>query len=185
MAFLFECLSLPMQLQPIEKISEGFSNQYLVQGFGVVAGGLLCLLVSSYLALPIVIIGIGLLAVRTGVLVDTKEFKYKLYREIFGISFGTWKSLKNTSGLVLKLTISQSTIAGMNPGLGTYRSTSIKTRTFDVLLIRDGTQPKQLNDFVNYKPARRTAVIISKTLNIPFTDKVADKISQNKAKRRK
>ncbi len=174
-----------MPLQPIEKISEGFSNQYLVQGVGVVAGGLLCLLVSPYLTLPIVIVGIGLLAVRTGVLVDTKEFKYKLYREIFGISFGTWKSLKDTSELVLKLNVSKSSVGGMNPGLGTYRSTVIKTRTFDVLLISDGIQPKQLNDFVNYKPARRTAVVISKTLNIPLTDKVADKISQNKAKRRR
>lgn len=155
-----------------------------MQGVGVIIAGLLSFLYNPFIACTILLIGFALLAVQTGISIDTEHKKYKVYRKTVGVTFGSWTSLENTTEVILVLNTDKVTLKGILPGaIPIGRSSTIQTRTYD-LYITDGIKPKKLNDFLKYTPAIRAAEIISETINVPLRDKIAEKISQNQARRR-
>lgn len=151
---------------------------------GVLIVGLLSFLYAWFVAIPIIVLAIGLLAVRTGVLVDTQQRKYKIYREIFGITFGNWVSMDSIVSVTLILHSEETTIRGIMPtGPVMAGSGSVKSRTFNIL-ISNGDKTTELNDFLEYKPACRAGKVIAQTLDIPFNNIVANKMAENRERRR-
>lgn len=159
------------------------SNQYLVPGVGLMILGLLFLLVSNYIALPIIFIAIALLIVTTGVMIDPAEKKYKNFRSTMGITFGQWKSYKDVTEVIIILSTEQSTLNGILPGvIPIGRSATLQVRTYD-LIIKNGIDSVQINDFLTYKNARKTFETLTASLGIDGRDYVAEKLASNRAKR--
>ncbi len=68
-------------------IDEGATYEYLVHGLTVLIIGFI-LSVFHWIALIIPIVGIALMASKTGIIVDRKQLKIKKYKTFFSYKFG-------------------------------------------------------------------------------------------------
>ena len=167
----------------IKTISEGMTNAYLVHGFGVLALGGIAFIFSWMIAVPIIICSIGLFASVTGVQINTQTKEFRNYVSIFGYKLGSWKSLSDINRVTLILSTERSTISGIIPGaVPIGRSAEIQVRTYD-LLLDDGIESFELNDFLTYKNARIAFDVLTQSLNINGRDYVSEKLAANRSKR--
>lgn len=167
----------------IKRISEGMTNTYLVQGVGVLVLGVACFWLSPFIALPVLILAVGLLAAETGVILDTDEKQYKNYMSLFGFKIGKWHSFKTARTVILILSSENATVHGMTPGIGIARSASVKIRTYDVLFVDASNTPQIMNDFSTYKTARSAFKHLEVSLGVTGRDYVAEKLAANRSKR--
>lgn len=159
------------------------TNSYLVPALGVLVLGLASFVLSWILALPILMISIGLFASSTGVQINTDTKQYRTYMAVFGYKMGSWSSLSNITEVTLILSTERTTIKGIIPGaVPIGRSATLQVRTYD-LLINDGINAEELNDFITYKNARKTYDILNQSLNISGRDYLSEKLASNRARR--
>lgn len=168
---------------PIKTVSEGMTNSYLVPAFAVLVLGGIGFVFSWMIAVPILVCAGGLFAASTGVQVNTETKQYRNYMSFFGYKIGSWSSLTDIVGVTLVLSTERATLRGILPGaIPMGRSTTVQVRTYD-LLLNDGIESFELNDFLTYKNARATFNILTQIPNISGRDCVAEKLASNRAKR--
>lgn len=151
--------------------------------------GLLSFFASAFIAIPLIVIALGLLTAQTGLLVNPSTLSYKKYTNIFGITFGEWVTLETIISVTLFLNTEQTTVKGLLPIMSfgvpaLNRRTVMHSRTYD-LLIGDGISSEAItvNDFLTYKNARKAFDIFCATCNIEGHDLIAEKIAENKLRR--
>jgi len=173
----------------VVNISEGISNRYLIPGISLLVLGFLLFFLYTVGPILLIIIAIGLLSARTGLLVNTSTPAYKYYSNIFGITFGEWVSLESITDIVLVLNTEQSNADSLIPGIGTGRGsfggrTAPDVRTYD-LKISDGILPELIlvNDFLTYRNARKAFDVLCATCQVEGRDLIAEQIAENQERR--
>ncbi|MBI3134243.1 MAG: hypothetical protein HYZ14_06145 [Bacteroidetes bacterium] len=142
-------------------IHEGLTYEYLVPGlFVLILGGAVCFF-SSVPGCIILITGILLMLLSTGIEVDAEGEKMRKYKSILRLKFGTWESLKNTVTVELKYNANAVKISGLfvtQPvGLTSiFPNPGASAKTFDLYLADDTGEEKLVNQFLKIGLALKT-----------------------------
>ncbi len=167
----------------IKTVSEGMTNSYLIQAFITLLLAAIGLTFNWFIALPLIIFAVALFTSTTGVQIDSLKKQYRKYIGLFGYKIGTWHSLSNVTKITLILSTERTTIRGITPGaIPVGRSSSIQVRTYD-LIVNDGIQREEINDFLTYSKAREAYNSLTECLNIGGRDFIAEKLATNRAKK--
>ena len=172
-------------------IKEGFSNTYLVHGVAALIIAGFSFYISDYL--PFVFTGIAILLFLavTGVEIDEKNRRYRKYSVICGIKWGRWMEFSENDKVYLMLSIETMTVF---PGghafplsvitpTNFYNGNKSKTITYDVIMENEQCVRLIVNDFSRYKDAQ-SALRSFQRAGCPVRNKVAEKISENRKRRR-
>ncbi len=173
------------------EISEGNTNNYLVHGFFTTLASVILLVFSAqitvFLVIPAAIvlaIGISLFTASNGLQIDPSKSVYRKFGKIGYVQFGDWKPLIEPVKVYLKMH-AENEHRGMAPLLGKAAALSTKTITYDIE-IRDALGEQQIiYDFLDYNQAKQALKAIGETFEIPVSNKVAEKLAENRSKRRR
>jgi hypothetical protein len=171
-------------------INEGKTNNYLIHGIVVIVTSFilagLTSVTSQLLYIPaavLFIFAILLFAATNGLQLDIANEKYRRYGKIGNQIFGQWHPITEPVSAVLMLH-AENAFRGTAPMMGRVSTLDTKTLTYDIQ-ITDGFKKKHLiYSFLEYKKATQALKEIHEALNIPVQNKVAEKLAENKRKRR-
>ncbi len=156
----------------------GFTFEYFMHGVILIVIGLVCYLFNVIFATMILLVGIALLLVRSGIEIDSNFKKVRKYYEFFSLRFGTWVSVEKFQRIELRQTKESQTFVSRS-GQKTF-----ETKTYDIVLIDKTGFYIELNDFTNYNVAVETLALISKTFSMESVNQVVE-IRKNAIERRK
>ena len=156
----------------------GFTFDYFVPGVLLIIIGGVCFFANSFIAFFILIFGITLLLLRSGIEIDPDKKRVRKFYDFFSVRFGMWIYSMNFSKVELSPTNESQTMLGRS-GEMTY-----ETKTYDILFIDDSGSSKELNDFKSYDTAVHVLDQISLILKLESINEVAE-IRSAAMKRRK
>ncbi|TNE55478.1 MAG: hypothetical protein EP338_04210 [Bacteroidetes bacterium] len=166
------------------KINEGFNFLFLIPTLALCIAACFLLLVDSRLFWLAQFILFHGYFIQSGVRLDPVNKRAQKYRQLYGVYWGSWKSMDHVQEAKLVLnaerTVQRDGSAGplIRPG-SFYGSTSFKT--YDIHLYQASDQ-YVLYDFNEYRNARKCLESLFK-MGIPCEDLVADKIRENQQRR--
>ena len=170
-------------------ISEGRTGNYFVYGVGVILtsfiltgiglsgnGLLLCL------SVPLFILSIVMFLATNGL--EIANGNYRKYSRIGGVKIGKWYSFVSPESVLLRMH-AENISRKFGVGMITYLpSQSTKVISYDIVLTDELQKKTTIYEFIDYKLAKKTLQLISETYEIPRENKVAEKLMENKLKRR-
>lgn len=174
-------------------IDEGYTYDYLAHGLGTIF--LLAIIGAIFSGLIIVlgfIIGISLMALKTGVEIDATNRNIRRYFSIFGLKWGGWKDLsrvvlakmiyKNERGSKESVS-SMIALPSMNSNAG---PTAVRSYTLSFM---DDTENEWVfNEFIEMKFARKTMEALEKHFDFEIQNdiqKMMELMKSQKINRRK
>ncbi len=147
-------------------IKLGFTFDFLAPGFFFIIGGGICLLANLILAIFLILFGILLLLLKTGIEIDISNRKVRKYYDLFSIRFGNWINTAYLKKVKLRATNESQTMNGLG-GSKTYR-----TKTYDIIFFDSTGNLSELNDFINYNIACNIFNIISESFALESENEV-------------
>lgn len=130
-------------------MNEGYSLNYLIHAFFVIIAGILGFMLNTFLAIGLIILGIMLLLVKTGVEIDCPN-KYALaYQSIFGMRLGRKINLNDYKQVRLKRESHSTQMQSRGP------SNVVETKVFLIQLMNDGDSKVDLYAFRKYSKAKK------------------------------
>ena len=129
-------------------ISLGMTFRYITLSLILFIGGGFSLLLSTFLALPLMILAILLFTVKSGIAVESDTMRFRKYDLMLGNKIGRWHKL----GKEDKVTLRQSRIDQNMNSRGTTVTTRV--RTYDVV-VHSGGKEKEVHEFTDYNKARK------------------------------
>jgi hypothetical protein len=158
-------------------IDEGYSLNYLIPAaFVFMGGGLTCLYLLP-VGLGLIVCGILLISLKTGIELDFKNNKIRSYKSFFSLKTGEWISLKYyTSGKLCYVTRSKKKNEDGS-------SEKIRNKTYTIELLHQRGKKLPFHEFTSYKLAKQTKQILEEQLNIPVIDAIQESRKQAAGKR--
>jgi hypothetical protein len=173
---------------PIIDIKEGNTNTFAIPAVGVLIAGLICLLIGPLVGFPIMALGISLFFVKSGMQIDTDGRRYRKYADYFGKKFGTWGTFIPCTKVVLQLSVESQSVGNYfmvgGTGMGANGRTTFKSVTYDIMLTDQLGERLIFHEFMKYKAARQAVSAIADALQLEYTDRVAEKLAENRERRR-
>lgn len=176
-------------------INEGLTNNYLVYA---VFGCLLCIPIVVFLpfvGFPLLTLSIAWFAATNGLEISEDGKKYRKYAGYLGLKIGNWKEVSSPKKAVLMISSETSNM------FGTFTTTAAapyfvggsfygkagqtKSLTYDIVLFYEDGTKKLIYDFLTYKNARQALAAFESELKISAEDRVAEKLAQNRNRRRR
>jgi len=140
-----------------QEIKLGYTFEYFIPGVLLIIIGGVSALGSIVAAIFLLIPGISLLLLQTGIEIDLDKKRVRKYYELFSLRFGSWIMTKKFSILELSPTNESQT---MQHRAG---QTTVETKTFDVIFVSKSGFSRELNEFKNYNTAYQVFKLIADT----------------------
>ena len=172
-------------------INEGNTNNYLIQGIVVivlsfiVAG--LTSITSELLFIPTILLfifAILLFTATNGLQIDPANQKYRRYGKFGTQLFGKWHPITEPVSAVLMIHAENEYRGSVAPMIGKVTTLDTKTVTYDIQITDSFDKKHVVYSFLAYKKAKQALKEIHETCNIPVRNIVAEKLAENKRKRR-
>ena len=163
-------------------INEGFTNNYLVHGVFTIIAGAPLIYFHILWWLPFIIVAVALFTSSNGLLIDVKNQQFKPYGNILGYKVGKWKSMKNPFHATLILSIER---AKTNQTMIMGERGMSRSKTYDIQLTNEFGDVTLMYEFLKYSVAINALAAIEKEFKINTTDKVAEKLIQNRTNPRR
>jgi hypothetical protein len=141
-------------------ISEAYSMNYLIHSIFIIGFGLAMIYFNWFVAIFILLFGIALMFIKTGVQFSTDLKKVKSYQSIFELKLGISRVISDFKKVDLKYTDEASFM--FSQGLGRV----IRVRTFDIVMTNFAHQKIILHEFTDYKLAEKTFNVFQKQLKL-------------------
>lgn len=170
-----------------EKIDEGSTYEYLTLGFIIIIVGLACLALHGILTILFLVLGIGVIAISTGIEIDVEHRKIRKYKRLLGFTFGNWMDLRQYLIAELKFNSQYAKARSQplvlfQPLLGTKE---VKTaKTYDLILTNDMEEKKLFNSFVKVGLALKAIKTLEKMRGLEVINHV-DNWVEHRLKTRK
>ncbi len=166
--FLASFVFMPNYMETRTFVQLGFTFEYFIPGVLLIIIGGVSFFANIFVATSILVFGISLLLLRTGIEIDANKKRVRKFYELFSFRFGIWVITANYIKVELSQTNESQTMMSRG-GQRTY-----ETKTYDIVFVNKSGFRRELNDFQNYNTAIQTLQIISKALTIESKNKVAD-----------
>ena len=154
---------------------------FLSIGAGFFIAGLCVLGLSAYVSIFLMVFSIGFFFGKMGVQVDNKSGHYRAYTHIWFTDFGKWRAIEQNDTVKLSLSANNSHMKmGGIENIWIASSKSI----YYLLTIRRSDGQEDVMRFRSYLRARKTMDTIAKNFQLEFLDEIAQKIAENRKKRR-
>lgn len=162
-------------------INEGNTNNYLIHGVFLILFGFVFSFINIIIGAPFILIALILFTSTTGIIIDTKNLKFKPYSTILSHKHGNWVYISEIEKLHLELSIERAKTnqAYLMGERGTSRS-----MTFDLTAVDKHGKKTLIYEFLKYSKALKAYNAIESSLNIECIDSIADKMRKNKLNRR-
>jgi hypothetical protein len=168
-------------------IKEGNTNTFAIPAVGVLIVGLICLLAGPFIGFPVMLFGVTLFFVKSGMQIDTDGRRYRKYADYLGKKFGAWNTFVPCSKVVLQLSVESQSVANYfmvgGTGMGANGRTTFKSVTYDIMLVDQLGERMIFHEFMKYKVAREAVSAIANSLQLEYTDRVAEKLAENRERR--
>lgn len=170
-------------------ISEGITYSLLIPAvFTLITGGVL----SVFFLIPgliLLALGVYLFTVTGGFELNASEKRYRSYKRLFGLNWGNWHSLENAKQVEIWLSSESKTLRTLLPtGSPAYynnNQTTLKSITYDLILIKDSGEQRIAFEFMSYKKALAAMRMIENQLQLPTRDRIAEKLAENQLRRQR
>lgn len=163
-------------------ISEGYTYNYLVHGVFILIIGAPLIYFHFLLWVPFILVAIAFFTSSNGLLIDVKNSRYKAYGNLLGYKTGKWRSINRLIHATLVLSIER---AKTNQAYIMGERGFSKSMTYDIQLTDEFGETVLMYEFLKYKTAIKALSAIEKEFQIKVTDKVAEKLIQNKVNPRR
>lgn len=171
------------------EVSEGRTGIYFVYGVGVVLISFILIGFGWLNSFFILLFGISLFVLSILMFLasnglEIKNGKYRNYSNVGGVKIGKWHHFSTPESVLLRMHAENSSkefgvmVGGYVPSMNT------KVISYDIILIDEQQRKIQIYEFLDYKVAKKTLQFISEVYTIPWVNKVAEKLQENKLKRR-
>lgn len=180
-----------MSKHEVHTIQEGMTNHYVIPATVL---SFLSAFLFVYIGIPAIILVIAALALFfsvSGMEIDTRQFRYRKYKVIFGLKFGRWIVFSANDSFQLWLSSESGrylhTTYGTTPVFvaptNFYNGNKSKIITYDLIQVLETGDKQLINDFRTYKNAKITLELFGST-GCAIRDKISEKLHENKKKRR-
>lgn len=149
-------------------INIGYTFAYLGQGVVFIIAGGLSFFLNYVLAVGLILAGTALLSLREGIAANSNTNRIKKYYALFTIKFGLWMETKGFDCIELKYTNESQTFNSRGS------STTVRTKTFDLVLTKKSDVSIELHDFTNYAKAKQALESLSDTLGLEAIDRIEE-----------
>ncbi len=143
---------------------EGYSLDYLIHALFICVGAFFLGIYYLFPAIMIAIFAILLLFVKSGIEIDVSKKLIREYKSIFNFKLGPWLEVMNYRKILLKYTRESQVMNSRG------RSTSVNTRTFDLILIDENEVETPIYEFSKYKMAMRVCRQLEYSFNMVIKD---------------
>lgn len=145
-------------------VSEGYSLDLLIPSVILFVISILFFLVNVWFGAFFSLVALLMLLFKTGIQLDVKEKKIRVYREIFSLKFGEWVSLEKAK----ECSIDYNRSAAILSSRGS--SNLVRSETFS-LYIKYCKRPRKLiHEFTNHELAKQTATLLKSEFNLAVVD---------------
>ncbi|PWL24257.1 MAG: hypothetical protein DCO96_14750 [Fluviicola sp. XM-24bin1] len=171
------------------RISEGIVNNFLIPGVFLLIAGLVCVVIgvngsSITLIVGLVIFAVAILlfSASSGLEIDEETSRYRKYGKFGPLVLGEWKNLPQS----VEIRIQIHTETASRGGVGALPMPEHKTKslTYDVIAIDTLDNHVHIFGFFKYADAKTAGKVISEAMEVPLRNKVAEKLAENRARRR-
>lgn len=157
----------------------GYTFPFFGPGVLVILVGLACFLFSWIIAVFFILCGCAVLAFREGILADGENKRIMKYYALFNYKSGTWIDVKHYDHILLRYT---SDTLNINHRGG---SSTIRSRTYDIVLCNEKGREEEIHDFTEYKKAEDALQVFAHVLQLKPVNKVAETWSSVAERQRK
>jgi hypothetical protein len=143
-----------------QHIKLGYTFEYFIPGVLLIIIGGVCFLGNALAAIFLLVLGIILILLRSGIEIDEGRKSVRKFYDCFSIRFGRWISVKNMQAVELRFTNESKTMQHRGG------QTSVRTKTFDIVFVKKSGTSYELNDFKSYHVATQALKLISQTFDL-------------------
>lgn len=154
---------------------------FLSIGAAILIAGLCVLGLSVYVSIILIVFSIGFFFGKMGVQVDKKSGHYRAFTHVWFTDFGKWRSIKPSD--TVKLSLSANNSHMKMGGMENVLIASSKS-IYYLITIRRSDGQEDVMKFRSYRRARKTMDTIAKNFQLEFLDEIAQKMAENRKKRR-
>lgn len=154
---------------------------FLSIGAALFIAGLCVLGLSVYVSIFLMVFSIGFFFGKMGVQVDNKSGHYRSFTHVWFTDFGKWRRVKRND--TIKLSLSANNSHMKMGGMENVLIASSKS-IYYLITIRSTEGQEDVMRFRSYRRARKTMDTIAKNFQLEFLDEIAQKITENRNKRR-
>ncbi len=170
-------------------VSEGRTGNYFVYGVGVIIASFILIGFGLSGGMTFLLLGLSLFVLSVLMFLATNGLemtngKYRKYSKLGGVKIGKWHSFRYPESVLLRMHAEN---ASKNFGVMTITympSLNTKVISYDIVITDELQKKTPLYEFIDYKIAKKTLRLISKIYEVPRENKVAEKLMENKLKRR-
>tara|TARA_R110002072_G_scaffold302577_2_gene486407 strand:+ start:16080 stop:16601 length:522 start_codon:yes stop_codon:yes gene_type:complete len=171
------------------EINEGKTNNYLIHGLVTVVTSIFIFYLSSVFSESLVIvafivfvIAISLFIATNGLEIDIDKRMFRKFGKISVVRFGKWNKLLDIDRIELRM---QSSNAQKNVMTGVVPALNSKSITYDIVVYDTFDDEQIIYDFLDYPKAKEAFKLILEKIDAPARNRVAEKMANNKANRRR
>ncbi len=149
----------------LHDIDEGYTQDFLIHGIGVLAVGGILSLVHWSLSVVMLVLAIAFFRVRSGIEIDVDGKRARVYKAIGTFKWGAWVDTTPFERIELRYT-NESQVMNSRAA-----STNVRVRTYD-LVFKAPTHERLFHDFTDHATARKATAIMVKGWSFAFEDQV-------------
>lgn len=160
----------------------GYTFEYFAHALLLIFFGLVCLFVHYLISIVLILFGILLLLIKSGIELDASNNRLRNYSEIFGFKFGKWIDASGLQRIDLNYTSESQTVKSL------IHTDSLHTKTFDVFLQFEDRQEIEIASFTDYQTALDVLGELTMELNVNSKDwinEIREQAFQNRKLRRR
>lgn len=166
-------------MKEISDINIGYKLQHLIPAFFVIVIGFLLFIVHWIFVIPVVLFGISLLCMRSGVEIDITNKQIRMYSALSNLKFGSWTDLKPFNHIELKYTNESQTMSSRGS------TTTVRTKTYDLVFYTPNGKEEEFNDFTDYKIATQVFKIVANSFGMSSRNIIEEMVTKAKERYRK
>ncbi len=161
------------------KIEEGKTYEYVVHGSVLILLGFILFSVHWIFTIFVVILGIGMFLIKTGVEINYETKSIRKYTVFLGLKVGTWYNLNNYQAAELRYNSQR--IGAQKVYWSSYFSPKPRsTDTYDLLLIDKQGKPLLLNPFLKFSIGNKTLEALKKIKGLANRNFAAERLANQK-----
>ncbi len=117
--------------------------------------------------------------------VEVSKNQFRRYSKLGGVKIGQWDSLLRPESILLRMHVENGSKEFGVSLIAYVPSLNTKVISYDILFVDELEGMTLIYEFSDYKQAKLALREISKSFDVPFTNKIAEKMARNKIKRRR